>query len=419
MSHSTVEFKSRLIKPGYDTPGCSTDYVEKVSCTFGDQMYNQMLVTRYGLTICCEYDRTKWDIKKNLLDLKSIYDPGIPIVCCPPTCVVGTLDVFNPLPCPAPEDVIAGIIRPYGCETDNLVVNGNFDTDLSSWIVTPNPTDWIWTPLHSGGAPGSALYAGGNVGGQMTQSILTLGVEYQLSFDGFFNSSGSFASDLRMTVGTNTTVFNAMQDGWYPLGTVLTADTPDFIIEAYDTNNDGLQYMIDNVCIIPYTCRCYRITALGLTIIQWIGCEGYINTTQVLGNNVINEFYVCSSIVPNILYTEDSDILVELRPEYCFLDQCGSSGESCTNYVITNTDAYNTLTVTYIDCEGTTIIITIDPLESTNICAGSIPIVDPNDGYVEGGTEDCSEQNPPEKLFQDGIYFLFQNDNPYQFQNNT
>lgn len=69
--------KPRAITPGYYTPGCSPAYTEKVNCAFAEQMYNQMLVTRYGLTICCEEDRIKWEIKKALLDLRAIYDPAL------------------------------------------------------------------------------------------------------------------------------------------------------------------------------------------------------------------------------------------------------------------------------------------------------------------------------------------------------
>lgn len=108
-----LELHPRRIKPGYYTAGCSPEYTEKVSCNFGDQMYNQMLVDRYGLTICCEEDRIKWIIKKQLLDFKAIYDPELCrsslSSCCPPTCLEVILQVFTPLMCLAPENVEAEI----------------------------------------------------------------------------------------------------------------------------------------------------------------------------------------------------------------------------------------------------------------------------------------------------------------------
>jgi photosystem II stability/assembly factor-like uncharacterized protein len=106
-----LELHPRRVKPGYYTPGCSPEYTENVNCNFGDQMYNQMLIDRYGLTICCEESRIKWSIKKELLDLKAIYDPALCKCylqdCCPPACVEATLQVFNPTLCLAPQNVTA------------------------------------------------------------------------------------------------------------------------------------------------------------------------------------------------------------------------------------------------------------------------------------------------------------------------
>lgn len=101
-----LELHTRRIKPGYYTKGCSPAYTEKVNCTFGEQMYNEMIAKRYGLTVCCQEDADKWSIKKELLDLKAIYDPELCKSqfqsCCPPTCVSVILQVFNPITCPQP-----------------------------------------------------------------------------------------------------------------------------------------------------------------------------------------------------------------------------------------------------------------------------------------------------------------------------
>lgn len=106
----------RRIKPGYDTPGCSPEYTEKVNCRFGEAMYNDMLVKRYGITPCCREDDQKWIIKKQLLDLKVLYDPSLCVntfdICCPPCAVVATIEVFNPVQCPAPTNVTGSIQLP-------------------------------------------------------------------------------------------------------------------------------------------------------------------------------------------------------------------------------------------------------------------------------------------------------------------
>lgn len=64
----------RKVKPGYTTPGCSPEYTERINCKFAEQVYDEMVKVRYGITVCCEYDIDYWDIKKQLLDLKSIAD---------------------------------------------------------------------------------------------------------------------------------------------------------------------------------------------------------------------------------------------------------------------------------------------------------------------------------------------------------
>lgn len=99
----------RRIKPGYYTAGCSPEYTEKISCSFAEQMYNIMLIKRYGLKICCEIDQIKWEIKKQLLDFKAIYDPELCkcslASCLPPKCITVEVNVFTPFRCIPPANV--------------------------------------------------------------------------------------------------------------------------------------------------------------------------------------------------------------------------------------------------------------------------------------------------------------------------
>lgn len=69
--------RTRSVKPGYDTPGCPPEYTEKVSCTFAEQVFDEVAILRYGIKICCDHDVDKWDLKKSILDLKATYDPGL------------------------------------------------------------------------------------------------------------------------------------------------------------------------------------------------------------------------------------------------------------------------------------------------------------------------------------------------------
>lgn len=114
-----LELHPRRIKPGYYTPGCPPAYTEKVNCTFGEQLYDEMVANRYGIHICCDHDVDKWSIKKQILDLKAIYDPDLCKCflqqCCPPTCVEATLQVFNPIACSPPIGVVPTIIPICNC----------------------------------------------------------------------------------------------------------------------------------------------------------------------------------------------------------------------------------------------------------------------------------------------------------------
>ena len=126
-----VNLHPRRVKPGYYTPGCSPAYTEKVNCNYADQVYQKMVAKRYGLKICCQEDFTKWEIKKELLDLKSIYDPGLckcsSFICCPPSCVEAFITVFNPTRCPEPDDVSATIdIVSPPCPAPEILFSGVF-----------------------------------------------------------------------------------------------------------------------------------------------------------------------------------------------------------------------------------------------------------------------------------------------------
>lgn len=66
----------RKVKPGYNTPGCSPEYTENILCNYSEALYDEMVKTRYGITICCDKDKNLdyWDIKRQLLELKVLYN---------------------------------------------------------------------------------------------------------------------------------------------------------------------------------------------------------------------------------------------------------------------------------------------------------------------------------------------------------
>ena len=65
----------KTIKPGYNTPACSIEKYEKISCNFGEQLYKSVVEKRYGVSSCCPEEIDKWTIKKELIELKALVDP--------------------------------------------------------------------------------------------------------------------------------------------------------------------------------------------------------------------------------------------------------------------------------------------------------------------------------------------------------
>lgn len=77
------EVKKRTVNPGYNTPGCSPEYYDKISCKFSETVYQEIVKKRYGIDFCCEDDADKWDVKKELLYLAAKTDPDVCETVCP------------------------------------------------------------------------------------------------------------------------------------------------------------------------------------------------------------------------------------------------------------------------------------------------------------------------------------------------
>jgi hypothetical protein len=65
----------RVITPGYNTPICTPEKYDMITCNFADVMYKIVLEKRYGITNCCPEDDHKWMVKKELIDLQALKDP--------------------------------------------------------------------------------------------------------------------------------------------------------------------------------------------------------------------------------------------------------------------------------------------------------------------------------------------------------
>ena len=67
---------NRKVKPGYNTPICSADKYDRITCEFADIMYKKALESRYGISNCCPDELQNWILKKTLIDMQALRDPS-------------------------------------------------------------------------------------------------------------------------------------------------------------------------------------------------------------------------------------------------------------------------------------------------------------------------------------------------------
>lgn len=148
-----LELHPRRIKPGYYTPGCPPEYTEKISCAFAEAVFDEMAIDRYGITICCDHDVDKWDLKKRILDMKAIYDPdlckNLITPCCPPTCVEVELEVYQTMPCMPATNVEIELEVPADCLPPEYT---------SGTIVIEQPACLCYEVVAPGGLPTTITY---------------------------------------------------------------------------------------------------------------------------------------------------------------------------------------------------------------------------------------------------------------------
>lgn len=82
-----MTYNVRSVKPGYNTPGCSADKYDTISCKSSQILYRQVLTLRYGISNCCPEEDEYWLVKKELIDIAALYNPAYP--CKAPGCGCG------------------------------------------------------------------------------------------------------------------------------------------------------------------------------------------------------------------------------------------------------------------------------------------------------------------------------------------
>lgn len=66
----------RSVRPGYNSPSCSIQYYERITCAYAEILYRDVIAQRYGIAPCCsEEEIYRLDIKFQLLELQAINNP--------------------------------------------------------------------------------------------------------------------------------------------------------------------------------------------------------------------------------------------------------------------------------------------------------------------------------------------------------
>jgi hypothetical protein len=76
-------YPKATIIPGYNTPTCTPDKYEEITCRASEILYKQVLQRKYGISNCCPEEDNKWLLKKELIDMAALVDPDY--TCAPST----------------------------------------------------------------------------------------------------------------------------------------------------------------------------------------------------------------------------------------------------------------------------------------------------------------------------------------------
>lgn len=92
-------YPRRSVQPGYNTPACTIDKYEKISCKSAEVYYKQVLYLRYGISDCCPDENDKWLIKKELIDMDALRDPNYECTISTCGCPPASCSCTSPIPC--------------------------------------------------------------------------------------------------------------------------------------------------------------------------------------------------------------------------------------------------------------------------------------------------------------------------------
>jgi hypothetical protein len=161
-------------------------------------------------------------------------------------------------------DLCDGYLSVKPCCPNNLIVNGTFTSNLDGWDISPTvePELWIWDSSFNG----SALYDGTDYGGNLSQDILTIDHEYNITINLNFVSGSSICTTIKVYAGTNEYNFILTEGDLSIDISLICVDNTIFKIYAIYPCEGGNVLNITNVCVTDVTpvvdCDILDFTAL-------------------------------------------------------------------------------------------------------------------------------------------------------------
>jgi hypothetical protein len=302
--------------------------MDRINCNFAKQVYDAMLINRYGITVCCDHDVDAWDIKKQGLDFELLTDPDLcksTLCTCPAPCLIAAFLTVNPT-CIKPNLISASF-------------NSCYPPIITSVTIELDPTC-------------KCFVVNGVIG-----SIIT-----------YIDCEDD---EVSLTLTDNSTYFCAKE--------IITSCQKCIINEL--PNDCALG---ECVAPPPVVCNCWGVTPTGksgtFVTFTYDTCDGI----PVTVSNVTLPVEMCSPASPNVIITNGTYIINSGGT--CNTD-CGITGIAiCTCYTIevTSNDAFianveiETYTTTCLGVDPgpfpiTTNITSSDPI--LYICSERAPII--------------------------------------------
>lgn len=215
------------------------------------------------------------------------------------------------------SDVASKVITVVDCETfncdnGNIILNGTFDTDLTSWALNP-PASATSNALWNAGEAQiiTTVYSTGTLDFSQFNLNIVGGQEYNLSFD-VYTSGGPQTLQVRLRTEGSPYTTNGTYESYsidttpQTISTAFIADFDDptarlmFIMNYIDTT------FIDNVCLTPANPDVEPVTKLpsvsnkySMNSIGTVGFEGnpgWIDLFPDIGKNLLGKLLISYNI---------------------------------------------------------------------------------------------------------------------------